>query len=613
MRIADPGYNVSAMIEVLSIIEKYNPEIVLFPELNISGYTCGDLFYSQELRDNTTLHLHKLLSFTKNKNYTLICGAPLESQGKFFNTAVIIQNGSIKAVIPKTYLCNNSEYYEERWFSSEFDRISDTISLLGFDVPFGADIIFESEDSACRFGVEICEDLWAIKPPSNDLAISGAEIILNLSASNEYLGKYKYRKELVTNHSARTLSAYVYASCGPWESTSDTVFSGNCMIIENGKLLAETKRFGFESDYCIADIDVELLRHERIKNNSYGLSMPDKQFRKLIIQGISTDKKDLIRNYPKTPFVPENLDERSSVCNEILEIQSTALARRLLQINCQTALIGISGGLDSTLALIATIRAFQKIDLQPSGIIGITMPGPGTSSVTLNNAILLGSSFGITMKTIDITDEVDLHLQKIQHIKQNDVTFENVQARIRTMILMNLANKHNGIVIGTGDLSEIALGWNTFNGDHMAMYNINSGVPKTLVKYIIDWYANNNNSELGKVLKSIIDTPISPELIPSSGNQISQKTEEIIGPYILHDFFLYYTLRYGFSREKTLFIAKIAFGSDFTQNEIEKWFDVFQTRFIKNQFKRNVVPDGVKIGTVNLSPRADWRMPSDAY
>ncbi len=614
LKIADPGFNISVMFEIFTLLEKHNPDFVLFPELNISGYTCGDLFYSQQLRDDVLTGINTLLEFSTNKNYIIICGAPLESNGKLFNTAVVIQKGRVLGVIPKTYLCNNSEYYEERWFSSEFDRITDSINLCAFDVPFGADLIFESIDSNFRFGIEICEDLWAVEPVSSDLAIAGACIIFNLSASNEYLGKYKYRKELVINHSARLVSAYVYSASGPWESTSDTVFSGNCLIAENGKLLAETKRFGFENDFCIADIDISFIRHDRLRNNSYGILIPEKQFRTIRFQNVSNENTQLFREYSKTPFVPDNREERSFVCNEILEIQSTALARRFLQTKSIIALIGISGGLDSTLALIATAKAFKKINLKLSGIIGVTMPGPGTSLNTKNNALLLGNSFGITTKIIGISDEVNLHLKKIEHNSEElDITFENVQARIRTMTLMNLANKYNGIVIGTGDLSEIALGWNTFNGDHMAMYNVNSGVPKTLVKYIIEWYAQNNDNELGKVLKSIIDTPISPELLPTDNKQISQKTEDIIGPYILHDFFLYYTVRCGFTKDKILFIASKAFENNFKLNEIETWYQVFINRFNRNQFKRNVVPDGVKIGTVNLSPRADWRMPSDAY
>jgi NAD+ synthase (glutamine-hydrolysing) len=563
----------------------------------------------------TIQSISKLKEISAKFSTVLIFGAPLSSNGKLFNCAIVMQSGEILGIVPKSYLCNSAEYYEERWFSSEFDRVSDTIVIQNETIPFGGDLIFESVDGKLRFGIEICEDVWAVKAPSNDLALAGAEVLFNLSASNEYLGKYKYRKDLVQNHSAKTISAYVYSSCGPWESTSDTLFSGNCIIAENGKILTESKRFSFETEYCIADIDLQMLRHDRQRNNSFGGSMPSIQFRSIKFDWHEQDAESILRHYSATPFVPEAEEERSNVCEEILNIQSTALARRLLQIKSKSVIIGLSGGLDSTLALIATALAFDKIALDRKGIIAITMPGMGTSEATKSNAIKLAESFGCTLKIIDINKSVLQHFQDIGHdVSVHDLTFENAQARQRTMILMDMANKMNGIVIGTGDLSEIALGWNTFNADHMSMYNVNSGIPKTLVKYIISWYVNtilDNNLRI--VLKDIIDTPISPELLPLGvGNNISQETEKIIGPYLLHDFFLYYTVRFGFAQTKIMTIAEIAFSEMFGIDEIEKWYLVFFERFYKNQFKRNVVPDGIKIGSVNLSPRADWRMPSDA-
>jgi NAD+ synthase (glutamine-hydrolysing) len=615
LKIADPDFNTSVMREFITKIENLSPHFILFPELSVTAYTCADLFFSERLSKLTMQSIAKLKDFSTKFSTVFIIGAPLSSNGKLFNCAIVIQSGKILGIVPKSYICNSAEYYEERWFSSEFDRVSDTIIIENEAIPFGADLIFESFDGKLRFGIEICEDLWAVAPPSNDLALAGAEILFNLSASNEYLGKYKYRKDLVQNHSAKTISAYVYSSCGPWESTSDTLFSGNCIIAENGKILTETKRFSFESEYCIADVDLQMLRHDRQRNNSFGGSQPSINFRTINFDWQECDAETILRHYSPTPFVPEFESERSSVCDEILQIQSTALARRLLQIKSKAVIIGLSGGLDSTLALIATAMAFDKIELDRKGIIAITMPGMGTSEATKSNAIKLAESFGCTLKIIDIKASVMQHFQDISHdANVHDVTFENAQARQRTMILMDMANKMNGIVIGTGDLSEIALGWNTFNADHMSMYNVNSGIPKTLVKYIIDWYANSSiNNSLQIVLKDIIDTPISPELLPlGEGNTFSQETEKIIGPYVLHDFFIYYTVRFGFDKSKIMTIAETAFSSLFSSEEIEQWYLVFFDRFYKNQFKRNVVPDGIKIGSVNLSPRADWRMPSDA-
>ena len=512
-------------------------------------------------------------------------------------------------------MCNSNEYYEERWFASGFERLSETIEIAGLDVPFGTDLIFEnSNDRNFKLGIEICEDMWSPLPPSANLALSGATVIANLSASNEYLGKSEYRSDLIKMHSGRLISAYIYSASGLWESTSDTVFSGKSMIFENAALLASTKPFSFESEICSTDIDIERLINERLKNNSFSGCKPTANTRLIPVSLKSNIYPGLLRTVNPRPFVPDDESKRNSVCSDINDIQVAGLSRRLLHTKSKSAVVGVSGGLDSTLALLVIYNAFKKINLDTKGIIAVTMPGFGTTKRTKNNAVKLAGLLGITLKDISIEASVRQHFIDIGHDERvHDIVYENAQARRRTHILMDLANMHNGIVIGTGDLSESALGWCTFNGDHISMYAVNSGVPKTLVKYMIEWYSKTVFSgEISDILLDIINTPISPELLPpdSSGN-IIQDTENSIGPYILHDFFLYYMIRHGFKPEKILFLADIAFSGIYETGFIAKTLKEFVRRFFSNQFKRNVVPDGIKIGTVALSPRADWRMPSE--
>ena len=614
--VANTVFNSKKIVDAVNIALDNKCNFILFPELSISAYTCGDLFFQQTLIENSNQAIEEICRLTKNKKVSLVVGAPIQSDGKLFNCAVFISSGDILGIIPKTYLCNSKEYYEERWFSSEFDRISDTVYLNGKQIPFGADIIFRQQEYPnASFGIEICEDLWTVKPPSFDLSIAGANVLLNLSASNELLTKVDYRRNLVKMQSARCFASYVFASSGPGESTTDTVFSGHCIISEFGNILSQTSRFNFETQITYADIDIERLNMERKFNNSFGGSLPSKSFRIIDFSLPEIQKKSLLRKINPLPFVPAEKYKRSEVCNEIFNIQTTALSKRIRHINNKKVVIGISGGLDSTLALIATFKTFEKLGLHKTGIYAISMPGFGTSQRTKTNAEKLAKSLGISFKTIDIKASVNQHFQDIEH-NPNDknIVYENAQARERTQILMDYANKLNGIVVGTGDLSEIALGWSTYNGDHISMYGINSGIPKTLVKYIIEWATEYLfDKEISEILTDIINTPISPELLPTNNKgEIQQETEKAIGPYELHDFFLYYAIRMNFSPKKIAFLSQIAFENKYTKIEITKWLKEFYNRFFTNQFKRSCMPDGVKVGTLALSPRADWRMPSDA-
>jgi NAD+ synthase (glutamine-hydrolysing) len=616
MRIADVDFNTKKILEAISNCEKESCQIILFPELNITGYSCGDLFFQSKLLHKVKESISEICSKLKNKDILVVLGAPLKTRGKLFNTAVVINNGQILGIVPKTYLCNSSEYYEERWFSSEYDRVNDYIQWNGQKIPFGADLIFEQTDEPnSKIGIEICEDLWAVKSPSLDLALAGAQVLRNLSASNEVLTKSEYRRELVRMQSARCLSTYAICSSGANESSTDTVYSGHSIIAENGMILNETERFSFQTQIAIADIDIEKLENERIKNNSFGISKASKDFRIIpfSLKNIRTDK--LHREINKNPFVPKDINSRREVCEEIFAIQTTGLIQRLKYIDTKKIVIGLSGGLDSTLALLVAYDAFKKLRYNLKNILAVNMPGPGTSKGTKSNAEDLAKLLKINFNSISIEKSLIQHLTDIGHSeKSSDVTFENAQARERTQILMDLANKNSGIVLGTGDLSEIALGWSTYNADHMSMYNVNSGVPKTLVKYIIQWVAEEKFSgKMSEVLNGISNTPISPELLPAdSHGRITQKTEDIIGPYELHDFFLYNFVRMNYSPEKILFLANKVFSDSYRKNDIQKWLKVFYKRFFSNQFKRSCMPDGIKVGTVSLSPRADWRMPSDA-
>lgn len=616
LKVADIPFNRDEIIKIIKDLKTKNVRLLLFPELCITGYTCGDLFYQNILQKKSLEAVLEIAAFVQEE--IVIVGLPLPVNGKLYNTAAVLSRGKIRAFIPKTYLPNTGEFYEERWFSSAIDSIADTIIINGESIPFGTDVLFTINNfEGLKFGIEICEDLWAIEPPGIEMAKEGANLILNLSASNEILGKYHYRKELVKQQSARCLSAYLYSSAGPGESSTDLVFSGHLLAAENGMVLAESRRYSFETDTIIVDIDCEKLNQERVKNNSFGLSKPVKKFREihLSLDDFKNKRTELHRKVIASPFVPVNKEERSEVCREIFSIQSTGLAKRLKHTNTKEVVLGISGGLDSTLALLVTIEAFKKLNLDLSGIHTITMPGFATTNRTRSNAEELSIKTGTTLKIIEINPAVSQHFKDIGQDENNhDITYENSQARERTQILMDYANKVNGLVIGTGDMSELALGWCTYNGDHMSMYGVNAGVPKTLVRYLVEWVADTHFSgEIQTILHDICDTPVSPELVPSkSGEGIEQKTEELIGPYELHDFFLYNMLRMNFRPIKIYFLALNAFGNKYSKVKILNWMKVFYKRFFTQQFKRSALPDGPKVGTVALSPRGDLRMPSDA-
>jgi NAD+ synthase (glutamine-hydrolysing) len=616
LKVADVWFNVGKIKEACDLANINNTRLILFPELAISGYTCGDIFFQSTLLKEVRLAIDELCDYSLVCNMTIIVGAPIEADGKIFNCAVVISGGEIQGIIPKTYLSNQSEYYEERWFSSEKDRISDVIYWDHLEIPFGANLIFcDSENEQFKFGAEICEDLWAANSPSNNLALAGATAIFNLSASNEFIGKSDYRMKLVQMQSAKTISAYIYASSGPNESTTDTVFSGHCMVFENGSFLGQTERFNFTSQMITTDIDIQKIYHERLKNHTFGGSNLENNYRYIEIDIKPIKDLKLMRLYAKRPFVPELDYDRDNVCEEIFSIQSSGLVKRLRHILAKNVVVGISGGLDSTLALLVIIEAYEKLNLDRKGIISISMPGMGTTTRTRNNAKSLAELLSTEYKELDISKAVKVHFEDIdQKESDHNVVYENAQARERTQILMDIANKYGAIVVGTGDLSEIALGWSTYNADHMSMYNVNSGVPKTLVRYLIEWYANRRaDDELKSVLLDICDTPISPELLPpGKDGKIAQKTEEAIGSYELNDFFLYHFIRFNVSPKKMMFLAESAFGKDFDKNYILETLRSFYKRFFANQFKRSCMPDGVKVGTVSLSPRADWRMPSDA-
>jgi len=616
MKVADTAFNTQKIIEAIAEASKNYCSLIVFPELSITGYTCGDLFFQKKLQNAALASLTIIKEATELHQSTAIVGLPVVDRGKIYNCAAVVSNGDIKGIVPKTFLCNTKEYYEERWFSSEKDRYSDSVLIDDEDVHFAANTLFILENHPdCIFGIEICEDLWALLPPSLSLAGVGANIIFNLSASNEYLGKQQYREQLILSHSARTLSAYVYSSSGAGESSTDISFSGHCMIAENGNKLSETELFGFGTKICYADIDYERLNIERTLNNSFSSSTPDAYFHTSYITHISSNTPELKRRYEKTPFVPAQKEIRADTCKTIFNIQTQGLAKRLRHINSNSLTIGVSGGLDSTLALMVCVNTFELFGYDKKMLNAISMPGFGTSNRTKSNAEKLSSLLGVTFREISINKSIQQHFKDIGHDpKKKDIVYENAQARERTQILMDIANQTSGIVIGTGDLSELALGWCTYNADQMSMYGVNAGVPKTLVKYIMSWLAEEvYDGETSEILKDIAGTPISPELLPpDEKGEIAQKTEDKIGPYILHDFFLYYAIRSHFTPGKVYFLAKQAFGNDFNSKEILKWLKVFYTRFFSQQFKRSCMPDGIKVGSISLSPRGDWRMPSDA-
>ena len=544
----------------------------------------------------------------------IVVGAPVVNRGRTYNCAIAINRGKILGIVPKTYLPNYNEFYEKRWFTTGKDIKKETIFYCGYYVDFGADILFRCENKQDLIvGLEICEDLWAPIPPSSIMSIGGATLILNLSASNDLVGKSEYRENLLLNQSARCMSGYVYASAGYGESSTDLVFGGHCMIAENGKLLKESSKYSLKGELIISDIDLDIIIHDRRKNSAYSDSEEDNF--KILDFYTNSNNKNILRAFDAHPFVPYDNLEREKRCEEIFNIQSNGLAKRIQHIGTKKIVIGISGGLDSTLALLVAVKTCDKLNLHRNTVLAVTMPGFGTTDRTYNNAVGLIEELDVDFMEISIKEASLLHFRDIGHDENlHDITFENTQARERTQILMDLANKHNGIVVGTGDLSELAMGWATYNGDHMSMYGVNSGVPKTLVRYVVKWVAENETDEKARViLMDILDTPVSPELLPpdEKGN-ISQKTEDLIGPYELHDFFLYNTIRFGFKPQKLYFISLKVFKNIYSEEYIYKWLENFYRRFITQQFKRSCLPDGPKVGSICLSPRGDWRMPSDA-
>ncbi len=615
VQVADCFYNIEKIEGLMRQASEKGVQIIAFPELSVTGYTCLDLFAQQTLLNGAEAALLQLVSNTADLDILTIVGVPLRTENRLINAAVVFQKGAIRGVVPKTYLPNYKEFQEQRWFTSATELRESTISIGKEEYPMGSHLLFRS--GRLTAGIEICEDLWVPVPPSSLLTMEGANIIFNLSASNELIGKHAYLRSLICQQSARCMAGYVYASSGFGESSTDLVFAGNGIIAENGNLLAESPRFTMEEQLVISEIDIETLQNDRQVNTSfmYGTSgLPKEKAQVVDFQVRIPDGFSLTRPVDPHPFTPsgEALKER---CEEIFHIQVAGLAKRLVHAHAQTAVVGISGGLDSTLALLVTVMTFDALKMPRGQIIGITMPGFGTTDRTYTNACDLIRSLGVTLKEIPIKEACLQHFRDIDHDPSvHDVTYENSQARERTQLLMDVANQKNGLVIGTGDPSELALGWATYNGDHMSMYGVNGSIPKTLVKYLVEWVANHKVDDASRLtLLDIVDTPISPELIPADENgNIKQKTEDLVGPYELHDFFLYHFLRFGSYPSKIYFLAQKAFAGIYDNATVKKWLYTFFRRFFQQQFKRSCLPDGPKVGSVSLSPRGDWRMPSDA-
>ena len=621
VKVADTHYNILAIEEQIAIANSRGVELIVFPELSITGYSCQDLFHSQLLLEKAEDALMHLLDFSRKLDIISVVGMPVAVGDILLNCAVVVQQGVIIGIVPKTFLPNYDEFYEKRWFCSALDIHSQTIYIAGSPITITPEPKVFTTYDGLKFGIEICEDLWSPLPPSNNLTLAGADIIVNLSASDELIGKHQYLRQLISQQSARTLSAYVYSSCGFGESTQDVVYGGNAIIAENGRMLFESERFCKEPQLGIAQIDIDRLRSERRSNTTFTLAQ-----RTASAVDIKTRQPEemtefrLVRDIDPTPFIPKSDDMKHS-CEEILNIQTSGLAKRLDHTGCKHVVVGISGGLDSTLALLVCVRTFDYLSLDRKGIHGITMPGFGTTDRTHLNAVNLMESLGVTVHEISIAKSVTQHFEDIGHDSaKHDVTYENSQARERTQILMDMANRVGGLVVGTGDLSELALGWATYNGDHMSMYGVNASIPKTLIRHLVRYVADNDvDAQSRLTLLDIIDTPISPELIPADENgNISQKTEDLVGPYELHDFFLYHYLRFGYRPAKLFLMATVAFDghdpsvSAYDHDTIKHWLKTFFRRFFAQQFKRSCLPDGPKVGSVSLSPRGDWRMPSDA-
>lgn len=611
IKVADCRYNSTKMIELIEQAEREQVEIICFPELSITGYTCADLFLQQQLLEDAEKALNELLLKTYATNIVVIAGMPLRSQDQLYNVAVVFQSGKILGIVPKTHLPNNNEFYEKRWFASGIDITTQNLRLNDTDIPFGTNLLFAY--AGFSFGIEICEDLWVPLPPSTQHCLHGAGLIFNLSASNELIGKHQYLRQLIEQQSGRCNAGYIYASAGFGESSTDVVYAGNGIIAENGKIIAASERFSFDAQLTISEIDIEKLQAEKLRNSNFFKSKSAADYLTIPCKRSNYTFSAFNRKFEKHPFVPP-LENRDTHCEEIFSIQVGGLAQRWKHTQAKTVVLGISGGLDSTLALLVCVKTADKLGIDRKSIIGITMPGFGTTDRTYNNALQLMQSLGITQQEISIKDACIQHFKDINHdINQHDVTYENTQARERTQILMDMANKTNGLVIGTGDLSELALGWATYNGDHMSMYAVNTGIPKTLVRYLVKWASHQLDKNSETILTDILDTPVSPELLPADNNgNIAQKTEDLVGPYELHDFFLYYFVRFGFTPDKIFFLANKAFEGFYSEDIIAKWLKVFLKRFFAQQFKRSCMPDGPKVGSINLSPRGDWRMPSDA-
>lgn len=608
---ADPEFNKNEIIRAIDEAVKNETRLLVTPELSITGYTCADLFFSKALYNSAMSALVEIAEYTNGKNIAVLVGVPVEYKNSLYNCAAVLVNGVVAGLVPKIHIANYNEFYEKRWFASGADfKTAQDIEFCGFNTKIGPQL-FDLGDGAI-LGVELCEDLWVPCPPSGELSLSGANIIANLSASDEYASKAQYRRELVSNQSARCICGYVYAGASVFESTTDLLFGGALFAAENGTVLAEGERFQRKTNIIYADIDVEKINTLRVKNMSFENNSQQVEILDAKVENNSNDLK--FRYVDAHPFVPDNDDKRRERCREIFSIQAGALAKRLEHVGSTGAVVGISGGLDSTLALLVCTKAMSLLGKENSDILGVTMPGFGTTGRTYNNALKLMNCLGVTVSEVDIKEACMLHMRDIEHDADiHDITYENTQARERTQVLFDLANKHGKLLVGTGDLSELAMGWCTYNGDHMSMYGVNASVPKTLVRYLVDYVASVSEKDTADVLYDILDTPVSPELLPPDENgNIAQKTEENIGPYELHDFFLYNFIRFGFSKEKLIRLALKAFDNKYSEDTVEKWADVFIKRFFISQFKRSCVPDSPKVGSVSLSPRGDWRMPSDA-
>lgn len=612
IKVADVKFNTEKIIQAINLANGNGAQLIVFPELSVCGYTCGDLFNQKRLSDGVEESIKAIINATSGNKSLVFIGAPLCVNGRPYNCAVAICNGKILGVLPKTFIPTYGEFYERRHFTPA-EKNNFEVEVAGQSVLFGTKLIFRAKNQPeFTVAAEICEDLWVPDSPSISHAKAGANIIVNLSCSDETVGKAEYRRNLVKMQSAKLVCGYVYCDAGEGESTTDMAFAAHNLIYENGERIAESKLF--ENSLTYGEIDVDKLSNERRRMANTFFTTDDNENYNIIEFETDNTEGEILRNYPKTPFVPVDSDKLCERTELILSIQTSGLKKRLIHTNAKTAVIGISGGLDSALALLVVARAFKEIGKPASDIIAITMPGFGTTGKTYNNSLKLIESVGATAKTISISNTVLQHFKDIGHDPENtDVTYENAQARIRTLILMDMANQTGGLVIGTGDLSELALGWATYNGDHMSMYAVNCSVPKTLVKHLVRYEAKRMGGACEEVLSDVLGTEISPELLPPDkrGN-ISQKTEDLVGPYILHDFFLYYAIRWGFTPQKVRYLALKTFKDDFEEEVIDKWLKIFYRRFFAQQFKRSCIPDGVKVGSVSLSPRGDWRMPSDA-